>query len=213
MVRRAREATFMGGARVFPGGALEDFDRGDLARRAVRWSGPAEELPWRAAALRELCEEADVTITDPPIVVSGEGAEVYRAVLDAGAVLDADRLVYIANWVTPRGPSRRFDARFYLTSVPAGWEAAPDGREVFDHEWVTAQRALEHHRRGTWLVEFPTRAQLEALARHDTVQDALDGLACDPRDVQRIEPRIGRGDDGTPKVVLPGEPEYEELPA
>ena len=213
MVRRAREASFMGGARVFPGGALEDCDSGDLARRAVRWSGPAEELPWRAAALRELCEEADVTLTDPPITVTGEGEDVYRAVLEADARLDADRLAYIANWVTPRGPSRRFDARFYLAGVPAEWDAAPDEREVFDHEWVTAAAALGHHESGNWLVEFPTRVQLEALARYDTVEQALEGLGRDPGEVDRIEPRIARDDNGSLRVVLPGEPDYEGLPA
>ena len=213
MVRRAREASFMGGARVFPGGALEECDHGDLARRAVRWSGPDEELPWRAAALRELSEEADVTLTDPPISVTGEGEDVYRAVVDAGASLDADRLSYIANWVTPRGPSRRFDARFYLTDVPADWKAAPDEREVFDHEWVTAHAALEHHENGNWLVELPTRVQLEALARHDTVEGAIEALARRPDEVERIEPRLARDADGSPRVVLPGEPEYEALGA
>lgn len=211
MVRRARDASFMGGARVFPGGALEEADSGDLARRAVRWSGPDDEFPWRAAALRELCEEADVTLTEPPITVTGEGEAVYRAVIEAGAVLDADRLAYVANWVTPRGPSRRFDARFYLTSVPQEWDASPDQREVFDHEWVTAREALYHQERGNWQVEFPTRVQLEALARYDTVAEAIEGLGS--TEVERIEPRIARDGDGTLRVVLPGEPEYEELPA
>lgn len=213
MVRRAREASFMGGARVFPGGALEECDSGDLARRAVRWSGPPDELPWRAAALRELCEEADVTLTAPPIAVAGEGEEVYQAVLAAGAQLDADRLAYVANWVTPRGPSRRFDARFYLTGVPEDWDAAPDEREVFDHEWVTVRQALDRHETGHWLVEFPTRVQLEALAPYDTVEAAMAGLGGDPDGVERIEPRIAHDADGGPRVVLPGEPEYEGLPS
>jgi mercuric reductase len=60
MVRRGGGAPFMGNARVFPGGTVGDGDRGRSAAAAVRWSGPPDELPWRAAALRELAEEAGV---------------------------------------------------------------------------------------------------------------------------------------------------------
>lgn len=211
MVRRAREAVFMGGARVFPGGAVEDCDAGSAARRAVRWSGPGEELPWRAAALRELAEEAAITLTDSPVVTEGEGEGLYREILAAGEVLDADRLSYVSNWVTPRGPRRRFDARFYATAVGTDAGASSDQREVYEAEWVTAREALELAEAGRWQVEFPTRIHLEKVACRDTVGDALDALT--PKgDVPRIEPRIARDPDGGIRIVLPGEPEYEELP-
>ena len=86
MVRRVRSAAFMGDAHVFPGGAIDECDRGPLAARAVRWGGDAEELPWRAAALRELAEEAGVLLADPPGArVGGLGADLYRGLVDAGA--------------------------------------------------------------------------------------------------------------------------------
>jgi recombination protein RecT len=85
MVRRVRSAVFMGDARVFPGGGLEEADYSALAARVVRWPGDPEELPWRAAALRELAEEAGVFLTDPPgVAVEGKGADLYESLAGRG---------------------------------------------------------------------------------------------------------------------------------
>ena len=43
MVRRALGASFMGGARVFPGGAVDAVDSGPIAASAVRWSGDNDQ--------------------------------------------------------------------------------------------------------------------------------------------------------------------------
>jgi 8-oxo-dGTP pyrophosphatase MutT (NUDIX family) len=210
MVRRVRSAAFMGDAYVFPGGALDDCDRGTLAARAVRWHGDPEELPWRAAALRELAEEAGVFLTDPPGVrVEGRGADLYRALVEAGAVLDADGLAYFSNWVTPRGAPRRFDARFYAAAVAPGTGAGADRTEVTEACWVEPAEALRRAGGGEWRVEFPTRKHLEALASH---ADAAAVLAAAPGagKVARVEPRLAFEDDGRWRVLLPGEPGYAE---
>ena len=210
MVRRVRSAAFMGDAHVFPGGALDDCDRGPLAALAVRWHGDPAELPWRAAALRELAEEAGVFITDPPGVrVEGQGADLYRGLAEAGAVLDADGLAYFSNWVTPRGAPRRFDARFYAAAVAPGTQAGADRTEVTEACWVEPAEALRHAAGGEWRVEFPTRKHLEALASHP---DAAAVLAAAPGvgKVARVEPRLAFEDDGRWRVLLPGEPGYEE---
>lgn len=57
-VRRAKELKFMGGAWVFPGGALEEED-GD----------PAEELAWQRAGVREAEEESGILLPDPGLLV------------------------------------------------------------------------------------------------------------------------------------------------
>jgi 8-oxo-dGTP pyrophosphatase MutT (NUDIX family) len=213
MVRRARSAAFMGDAHVFPGGALDDCDRGSLAARAVRWGGNPEELPWRAAALRELAEEAGVFLTDPPGVrASGRGADIYAGLVAAGAVLDADRLAYFSNWVTPRGAPRRFDARFFAVVVAAGTTAGADRTEVTEASWVAPAEALRRADAGEWRVEFPTRRHLEALAEH---ADAAAVVAAAPGAgrVVRVEPRLVFAEDGAWRVLLPGEPGYAEAPA
>src|SRR5437588_4221342 len=56
LVRRNPQARFMGGAWVFPGGAV---DRGE----------GAGDTALRAAALRELSEETGITLAGPPELV------------------------------------------------------------------------------------------------------------------------------------------------
>lgn len=210
MVRRVRSAAFMGDAHVFPGGALDECDHSELARQVVRWTGDAEEFPWRAAALRELAEETGVFLTDPPGVrVPGLGAEIYAALAQAGAVLAADSLAYVSNWVTPRGAPRRFDARFYAAVVPPGTAAGADRTEVTEACWVAPGEALRRAEAGQWRVEFPTRKHLEALAAHHDAGAVL--AAAPPADeVVRVEPRLSVNSDGTWRVLLPGEPGYAE---
>src|ERR671917_2425015 len=84
LVQRNPAARFMGGAWVFPGGAL---DGGEDAR---------------AAAVREVGEEAGVTLDDPA------------------------QLVPFSRWVTPEAVSIRFDTLFFVAPMPDGAEARPD---------------------------------------------------------------------------------------
>lgn len=212
MVRRVRSAVFMGDARVFPGGALDEADHSPLAARAVRWHGDPAELPWRAAGLRELAEEAGVLLTDPPGVSAvGKGTGLYAALVDEGAVLDADRLTYFSNWVTPRfrGAARRFDTRFYVVVVPPGTEAGADRAEVTEASWVTPAEALRRAAEGEWKVEFPTLCHLQALAGCSAA-DEVPALAPPPGEVVAVRPRVVLlGDEGF-RILLPGDPGYDE---
>jgi 8-oxo-dGTP pyrophosphatase MutT (NUDIX family) len=202
MVRRNPKSAFMGGAHVFPGGAVDPADHGPDAREVVAWQGAPEEHPWRAAALRELAEEAGVLLcSQPPKYEGQEGADLYRLLRDAGAVLDAGRLEYVSNWVTPLGPPRRFDTRFFVTRVPAGTAITSDGREVFDAVWVDPSEALENSRSGSWQIELPTAVHLELLAGFGSADEVVaHARAAEP---YRIEPRGAF--DGASRVLLPGE--------
>lgn len=206
MVRRAREASFMGGARVFPGGAVDAADSGEVAAAVVHWSGDNEERPWRAAALRELAEEAGIFIGSG--VVDMAGGDIYRTLADASIVLDGDSLLYVANWVTPTRLPKRFDTRFYIVEVPVDTVAHSDRVEVFDPIWVTPADALAAADEGTWQVEMPTRANLEMLARADDLDDAL-RVARAAKPI-RIEPRLVVDAAGAWSVLLPGDPGFEE---
>jgi 8-oxo-dGTP pyrophosphatase MutT (NUDIX family) len=208
MVRRNRKSAFMGGAHVFPGGALEPGDDAEDARQVVAWNGPPEEYRWRAAALRELAEEAGVLLCiDPPKYEGQQGADLYRLLRTAGAVLDAGRLEYLSNWVTPVGPPRRFDTRFFVTTVDAGTAIASDRREVFDAVWVDPAAALAQADAGNWRIELPTRAHLELLTGFELADEVVAHAgAAKP---YPIEPRVAIDDQGALKVLLPGEPGFE----
>ncbi len=213
MVRRAGRSAFMGGAYVFPGGAVDDVDRGPLAAAAVAGDDPGQR-PWWAAGLRELAEEAGVLVTAPPPgtgsaerVAGRYGGELYGALVEAGLRLDGRRLAYLSNWVTPPGPPRRFDTRFFVVEVAPGTPAAADGREVTEAAWVTPASALERDGEG-WYVPFPTRWHLDWLARHVTAGAAV-AAARDQVSVPRVAPRVVREEGGI-RVLLPGDPGFAD---
>jgi len=166
LVQRNPEQRFMGGAWVFPGGALH-----------------TEDADHAAAAVRELREEAGVTLP--------EGAEV----------------VAWSRWITPEQVKVRFDTWFFVTAAPPGAEATVDGSECVDVRWLRPAAALEAFRRGDLMLVFPTIKHLEALAQAESVADALEKARS--REVVPVQPRVRiRGQET--EIVLPGEQGYDE---
>jgi 8-oxo-dGTP pyrophosphatase MutT (NUDIX family) len=169
LVKRNPSMGFMGGAWVFPGGAVDGAEGDD-------------DTAHRAAAVRELEEEAGVTLADPA------------------------QLVPWSRWITPAQVKKRFDTWFYL--APAPGDAAPrcDGNECVDLGWFTPQGALDANRRGDIMLVFPTIKTLEQLARFPTADALLEHAR--GREVHPVEPRVLVTGE-TARVVLPGEPGYE----
>jgi 8-oxo-dGTP pyrophosphatase MutT (NUDIX family) len=170
LVQRNPSARFMGGAWVFPGGAVDrDEGHGDPALRA--------------AAIRELEEEAGISIADPA------------------------ELVPFSRWITPAEVKIRFDTWFFLAPLPAGAEARVDGSEVVDARWSSPTAALEARARGELFLVFPTIKHLEQLSVFDSADALLDHAR--GREVHPVQPRvITQGE--TARIVLPGEPGYSE---
>jgi 8-oxo-dGTP pyrophosphatase MutT (NUDIX family) len=169
LVKRNPERGFMAGAWVFPGGSVQAAEGEDDAAH-------------RVAALRELEEEASVTLTDPR------------------------QLVPFSRWITPAMVKKRFDTWFYLALAPD--DAAPkcDGQECVDLGWFTPQGALDAHKSGDILLVFPTIKTLEQLGAFSTAQELLEHAR--GREVRPVEPRVLISGE-TARVVLPGEPGYD----
>ncbi|HTT59431.1 MAG TPA: NUDIX domain-containing protein, partial [Acidimicrobiales bacterium] len=182
MVRRNVRSEFMGGVFVFPGGALDDDDHvvpvyGLDDERASRRLGLARGgLGYHVAALRELFEEAGLLV-----VCNEQGAEIlydtaadrarldaYRSALNAdettlsevlgaeGVCLDLRRIEYFAHWITPIGPPRRYDTRFFVVPAPRGQRASHDRSETTDLRWLRPDDALGAHERGEIEMVTPT---------------------------------------------------------
>ena len=170
LVKRTPQARFMGGVWVFPGGAV-DAEEGD------------GDDAHRAAAIRELREEAAITLEDP------------RA------------LVKFSRWITPAEVRTRFDTHFFLAPQPAGQEPRVDGEECVDLGWFTPAAALEAHHYEQILLVFPTIKHLEQLHAFSSAEELLANAR--GREVKPIQPRV-IVDGEVARVLLPGEPGYDD---
>jgi 8-oxo-dGTP pyrophosphatase MutT (NUDIX family) len=170
LVKRTERARFMGGVWVFPGGAVDAGEgEGDAAHRV--------------AAVRELQEEAGLTIRDPAA------------------------LVRFSRWITPAEVAVRFDTHFFLATLPEGQEAAIDGEECVDLGWFTPAAALEAHERGDIALVFPTIKHLEQLGAFATADALLDHAR--GREVVAVQPRVVVSGE-VARLLLPGEPGYDD---
>src|SRR5438270_3655259 len=164
LVRRTPKARFMGGVWVFPGGAVDRAEgEGDDAHRA--------------AAIRELREEAAITLSDP------------------------SSLVKFSRWITPAQVKIRFDTHFFLAPLPPGQEPKVDGEECIDLGWFEPARALEAHRAGEIALVFPTIKHLEQLREFPSVTAVL--AHARRREVRAVEPRVLPGGE-VARLVRPG---------
>jgi 8-oxo-dGTP pyrophosphatase MutT (NUDIX family) len=168
LVKRTPKARFMGGVWVFPGGAVDQHEGdGDGAHRA--------------AAIRELSEEAAIEIDGPA------------------------ELVKFSRWITPAEVKIRFDTHFFLAVLPPGQEPRIDGEECVDLGWFTPSGALEAFRAGEIELVFPTIKHLEQLGAFPSVDELL--AHARGREVLPIQPRILLEGE-VARVLLPGEPGY-----
>jgi 8-oxo-dGTP pyrophosphatase MutT (NUDIX family) len=168
LVRRTPKARFMGGVWVFPGGAV-DAQEGD------------GDDAHRAAAVRELSEEAAITLTDPAA------------------------LVKFSRWITPAEVKIRFDTHFFLAVLPDGQEARIDGEECVDLGWFAPQAALAAHRAEEIVLVFPTIKHLEQLSEFASVDELLEHAR--GRTVLPVQPKVVLEGE-VARIVLPGEEGY-----
>jgi 8-oxo-dGTP pyrophosphatase MutT (NUDIX family) len=165
LVQRNPKARFMGGAWVFPGGAVD------------------KEEAVEQTALRELAEEASVDLAD------------------------GQELTPFSRWITPAEVKIRFDTWFFVVEAPEDARPQADGEECVDLRWIAPQAALDAWKQDELELVFPTIKHLEQLAGFPSVEATI--AAARGREVVPIQPRIVV-EQGGAKVLLPGEPGYDD---
>ncbi|WBP96060.1 NUDIX hydrolase [Mycolicibacterium neoaurum] len=190
LMRRHSAMDFVAGVMVFPGGGLDERDRGT----GIAWYGP--EPSWWAermnvdvdlaealvcAAARETFEESGVLFAgaadDSDVLV--DDASIYREqraalannslsfadfLRDEQLVLRADLLRPWANWVTPvEERTRRYDTYFFVGALPAGQRADGENTESDRAFWSSPQAALDEFAEGQSFLLPPTWSQLDSL--------------------------------------------------
>ncbi|HZF95496.1 MAG TPA: NUDIX hydrolase [Allosphingosinicella sp.] len=194
IMERTGNMAFAAGALVFPGGRIdpEDHEAGALL-------GGGADAAAKVAAVRETIEETGLV----PAVRPAASAEVARALRERvaaggalpallaehGLSLDLAALTPFARWCPNFRETRRFDTLFFLAEAPADApepEVAPgEGARAF---WATAAEVLAEVDAGRAHVIFPTRRNLERLARFASIDDARADAARHP--VRKITPWV-----------------------
>ena len=203
MTERTGHLAFAAGALVFPGGRIDADDH----LTADLFGTDAAKV----AAIRETIEETGlapgVTPAPDPAMVAAlrqgiADEEPFASLLAAhGLRLEPDWLTPFARWCPNFRETRRFDTLFYLAEAPAD---APEP-EVSAHEavrafWASAETILADIEAGHARAIFPTRRNLERLARFGSIAEAHADAARHP--VTTVTPWIEeRG--GAPMLCIP----------
>lgn len=211
LMERTGDMAFAAGALVFPGGRIDPEDR-----EMAAGLGGGAVCAAKVAAIRETIEETGlvpaVLPAAPPAAArairSGlvGGAPLLPLLAAQGLELDLTVLTPFARWCPNFRETRRFDTHFFIAEAPAGG-AEPDiapGESVRAF-WASAASVLAEVEAGREHVIFPTRRNLERLARFASIEEARADALRHP--VRRIVPWVEeRG--GRPHVCIPDDAGY-----
>jgi len=235
MLRRRAGSAFVGGMDVFPGGGVDSQDAHDEvealcaglddAAASARLGLEAGGLAYWVAAVRETFEEAGVlfalgadgTRFDPAASGQAERLAAERRAVDAGERrlaevveraglrLALEAMHYTARWITPEGPPRRYDTRFFVTAMPEGQTPVPDRREAVDSSWLRPAEVLDDFAAGRRVLLPPTVGMLRILASYAQSDEVIRAAAASEDAPDRAVRLASDGADW--RVVLPDDAE------
>jgi len=206
VMERTGDMAFAAGALVFPGGRIDPEDRA----AAEAFPGVADAAA-RIAAVRETIEETGIA----PAIAPPPGPEAARALrggierrapflpmlAERGLRLELEALTPFARWCPNFRETRRFDTLFYLAEAPP--DAPPPSAAAHEAErvfWAGAADILAELEADRAHAIFPTRRNLERLARFGSIAEARADAARHP--VTRITPWVEER-EGAPHVCIP----------
>jgi 8-oxo-dGTP pyrophosphatase MutT (NUDIX family) len=178
MMERSATMAFAAGALVFPGGRIDPDDH--ATAQAI--DAPFDDAPARIAAIRETIEETGIAPALRPSPDADAGTALRQAMGGGpfaellsrfGFTLDLGALTPFARWCPNFRETRRFDTLFYIAEAPpiATWATA-DETEAVRAFWASAAEVLAQIDAGEAHAIFPTRRNLERLARFASIDEA-----------------------------------------
>jgi 8-oxo-dGTP pyrophosphatase MutT (NUDIX family) len=177
-IERSAGMAFAAGALAFPGGRIDEEDRAAAAAYPALTDAAA-----RIAAIRETIEETGL-----------------------GGSLAPGDLTPFARWCPNFRETRRFDTLFYLAEAASDWPApVAAAHEVGRVFWASAAAILAEIGAGRAHAIFPTRRNLERLARFGSIDEARADAARHP--VRKITPWI-EDRDGEAFLRIPDDAGY-----
>ena len=182
------------------------------------------------AALRETFEEAGILLARNPgdeqlVDLSLPDLErrfnIYRAGVNSGdidfvdmvrregLVLDGPGVNYVSRWVTPLGPPRRYDTRFFVTAMPDGQQPLHDNDEAVHHQWIRPAEALALNEADEMLMMTPTVSMLDRLTRFENSAQAIAAATGNTENEDEMV-RIRYGVEGPGRIAWPDDPDYDD---
>ena len=206
VMERTGHMAFAAGALVFPGGRIDAEDR----EAAELFAGTADSAA-RLAAIRETIEETGIVPAvappaDPALALKlrdgiAQGRPLLDLLAEHGLALDLESLTPFARWCPNFRETRRFDTLFFLAEAPPrAAEPTISEAEAVRAFWASAADILAEIDSGRAHAIFPTRRNLERLARFGSIEEARADAARHP--VSRITPWV-EDRDGAPHVCIP----------
>ena len=232
MLERNAKTVFASGMWVFPGGAVDHQDDASYFKDIVTHRTDEEAnkllgidsgaLAYYMAAIRETFEEAGILLAlhsedESPLLIQSDATDrfdTYRDELNASEIelkhileqenllADVGQMHYIARWITPMGPPRRFDARFFIARIPSNQIPQHDDSELVNSAWLTPKEILEKIEREEMVLMTVTERMIRSLALFDNASQVIESAGKNLSDERaRVNPETGR-------IVMPGEPGY-----
>lgn len=184
---------------------------------------PHGGLAFYVAAVREAFEEAGIllarkrgatgvlTLDNPERIarfeahrrdINDSNREFLELVKDEDLLLDTGNMHYVARWITPAGPPRRYDTRFFVARMPREQTPIQDDHELVHAEWLSPADLLTRHAAGPILMT-PTLRMVQSLSQFSAADQVIEAARANRPD-QRAR-MTATGD-----MVLPGEPGYAQ---
>jgi 8-oxo-dGTP pyrophosphatase MutT (NUDIX family) len=225
MVVRHHQIDVASGALVFPGGKVETQDQCEELLAKQTSTLKPQLVPFAVACIREAFEETGVFFArrkGENELLSSEDLkqlEHYRDKLVQETVslsellkkenleLACDELLHFAHWITPDMAPKRFDTHFFIAKAPSDQVALHDGEESVDSVWIDASKLLEQADDGKWKLVFPTRMNIEKLARFESFSAIQNYLGT--HDVCTVQPEFKSLDEGK-FLCIPKEADYPQ---
>lgn len=171
LLKRNSNAKNMADVWMFPGGKIDEEDLGsNELERAAR------------GGLRELCEEADVS-------------------------LELDSLTTFSHWLTPAGQKRRFATWFFIATIPEDALVKVDGEEMVEAVWMSPGDAVKEHRAGRLRLPPPTVVSLIDVSHSVTASQAVQRAS--KRQAPYFYPKILADNPDDIVMLYPGDAGYE----
>ena len=208
VTERTGQMAFAAGALVFPGGRIDADDH-----RTAELLGTDAA---RVAAIRETIEETGLAPALRPAPEAATAEALRRGIVEEepfasllaahGLAIDGEALTPFARWCPNFRETRRFDTLFFLAEAPEG-AAVPtvSEQEAVRAFWASAAEILAELEAGRAHAIFPTRRNLERLARFGSIAEARADAARYP--VRKITPWVEER-DGERHVCIPDDVGY-----